>query len=444
MSTIKTTISVSIVILALFLGTGTASAGDSSVPTIFATIQAAIDDVGTVAGDTITLEAGTHNETGIHVTKSVTIAGTGIGSSILEATTSGIGIGLYIDADDVTVKDLTIRDYSQAVRFEMASGTIDGATFDTVRMEDCTSRGIEVHNATTVTNLLVTDSEFEDVNHGLRVSSSGHIDGAKFIDSEFIGGRIGIYEANDGGTSTMKNVEITGCLFKDIQTGQATGIFLEEIQDAYINNNTFTDTKRDFQLFKWYQASEKVSDVIFSNNVSTGSVSGCFTLFNAQHTSGQTEFDNIVAVNNSCDMTSSARAVYAGAHSSSSGDGGIGWDTVHITCNNFTGDFTFGVDYFDPGGVDGDTLGGATLDVENNWWDETVATDVEALMEEPSITDIDPFLVATATPDCLCLACEPDSKGKVTICHKGKTIRVSSRALPAHCTNHDDTCGACE
>lgn len=38
-----------------------AIAEDSSVPTDFTTIQAAIDDAGTVAGDTITLEAGTHN-----------------------------------------------------------------------------------------------------------------------------------------------------------------------------------------------------------------------------------------------------------------------------------------------------------------------------------------------------------------------------------------------
>ena len=433
------------------LGIGTAQAGDSSVPTMFATIQAAIDDVGTVAGDTITLEAGTHNEDNIHVTKSVTIAGTGIGSSILEATSSGAGIGFFPEADGITFRDLTIRDFSQAVRFFVSGGgTIDGTTFDAVRMEDCTSRGIEVHNTTTVTNLVVKNSEFEDVNHGLRVSSSGHIDGATFTDSDFIGGRIGIYEANDGGTSTMKNIEITGCLFKNIQDGQATGIFLEEIQNAYIDGNTFMNTSRDFQIFKWYQASEKVSNVTFSNNISTGSDRGCFTLFNAHHTSGQTDFDNIIAVNNSCDMTNGDRAVFAGAHSSTQStipsEGGTGWDSVHISCNNFTGNFTWGVQYFDPtpGGIDGDTLGGDTLDVQNNWWDETVPADVEALMEEPSITDSDPFLVSAADSSCLCLTCPTDSDGKSTICHKGKTISVSPRALPAHCVNHDDTCGACE
>lgn len=65
------------------LQTEASLAADSSVPTDFATIQAAIDDVGTVAGDTITVEAGTHIETNVQITKSVTILGTGIGSTTI-------------------------------------------------------------------------------------------------------------------------------------------------------------------------------------------------------------------------------------------------------------------------------------------------------------------------------------------------------------------------
>ncbi len=34
-------------------------------------------------------------------------------------------------------------------------------------------------------------------------------------------------------------------------------------------------------------------------------------------------------------------------------------------------------------------------------------------------------------------------KGKVTICHKGRTIRVSESALPAHLRHGDDR-GACD
>ena len=51
------------------------SAGDSSVPGDFATVQAAIDDAGTVAGDTITITVPGHSETNINITKAITIAG---------------------------------------------------------------------------------------------------------------------------------------------------------------------------------------------------------------------------------------------------------------------------------------------------------------------------------------------------------------------------------
>ena len=142
----------------------------------------------------ITVEAGTIAAAAVTlINKSVTIAGTGIGSTVIQPT----GIGFRVLADDVTIKDLTIEGGSQAIRFELANGTIDGTTIESVQMLDNTSRGIEVHNATTVTNLLIVDSSFENTNIGLRVSSSGHIDGAEFRDSLFDGNVIGIYEAND-------------------------------------------------------------------------------------------------------------------------------------------------------------------------------------------------------------------------------------------------------
>ena len=71
----KTTGNAVLCCCAMYLATSHAWAADSTVPGDFATIQAAIDDAGTVAGDTITLTAVGHTESFIHVTKAITIAG---------------------------------------------------------------------------------------------------------------------------------------------------------------------------------------------------------------------------------------------------------------------------------------------------------------------------------------------------------------------------------
>jgi hypothetical protein len=199
----------------------------------------------------------------------------------------------------------------------------------------------------------------------------------------------------------MKNVSISGCNFHDITSGQATAIFVEELQDAVIEGNTFADNGRDIQIFKWYQASVPVSNVVIRNNNSTGSTSGCFAIFNAEHSSGQTQFDGVTYTNNRCATAAgSTRAVYAGAQGGIADNGGIGWETVSISCNDFTGTYGFGVDYYDPDTVDGDTLGGASLDVTNNWWDTADPVAVEALMEEPSITNFLPLLNAPFDATC--------------------------------------------
>ena len=52
------------------------------------------------------------------------------------------------------------------------------------------------------------------------------------------------------------------------------------------------------------------------------------------------------------------------------------------------------------GGIDGDTLGGASLDVTNNWWDTVDEPTVLGLMQEPSITDFLPIL--TSPPGLVC------------------------------------------
>ena len=349
-----------------------------------------------MAGDTIILEATGHLESSIRVTKSVTIAGA-VGASLKPG-----GVGIYPDVDNVTIRDLTIDGGSQGVRFEKAGGTIDSTTLQGVTMLDCTSRGIEVHNATTVTNLLINECDFDNTNIGIRVSSSGHVDGVQFLDTTFQHNVIGIYEANDGGSSTMKDVLVSGCTFTDHAAGY--GIFVEELQDAVIEDNTFIDNRRDIQIFKWYQASVPVANVMIRNNTMTGTTDAVFAIFNAHHISGQTTFDGVSFTNNTAD-TADGSAVYAGAHSSWQNTtpslGGLGWDTVTVSCNTFLGITTAGngVRFWTPSQPLGQALGGATIDVTSNWWGTGDLPTVTALMQEPAITDFEPFLSFPPAPD---------------------------------------------
>jgi hypothetical protein len=332
MNTTKTMMASLSLILLLLGKTNTVWAADSAVPTDFATIQAAIDDAATMPGDTITVLAGTHAESNIQVTKSVTIAGQGIGTTIIQPGTGPIGFRPL--ADGVTLKDMTIENFSQAIRFELVGGTIDGTTLYRLLLLN-NLRGLEVHNATTMTNLMVEKSNFESTGFGLRVSSSGHLNGVKFLESTFLNNVIGIYEANNGGSSTMKDLEVKNCTFTN---HSSSAIFLEEIQDALIEGNNFVNNFRDIQIFKWYQASLPVSNVLIQKNTMTGTKSAIFAIFNAHHTSGQTTFNGVTFTGNAATidpaLAFNGSAVYTGAHSNfqnaTPSDGGLGWDTVEV------------------------------------------------------------------------------------------------------------------
>lgn len=352
------------------------------------------DAINAVGNSTINIAAGTYNESNIVIDTAVTIIGAGIGSTIIDP---GGAIGFRPFADNITITDMTIENGSQAARFEMAGGTIDSTTFERVSFLNNSSRGIEIHNATTVTNLLISECHFESAGKiGLRVSSSGHIDGADFLDTTFLNNDIGIYEANDGGSSTMKNVLIKGCTFEGHTFSQGTSIFVEELQDAVIEENTFLNNRRDIQIFKWYQAAVAVSNVVIRNNTMTGTTDAHFAIFNDEHSSGQTEFDGVIFENNTCSGTfnSGKGPVFAGGHSGAN-LGGIGWDTVIVRNNSFSGVVSpaKAVRYFNPGVPPGEVLGGTQLlNTSGNHWGTTDPAALDALMDIASVTDFTPMI----------------------------------------------------
>jgi len=79
----------------------------------FTTVQAAIDDAATAAGDVISIGAAMHTEAGITVDKDVTIQGAGAGSTIVQAHAmpgeAGDRVFFVPSGATVTIRDLTIR-----------------------------------------------------------------------------------------------------------------------------------------------------------------------------------------------------------------------------------------------------------------------------------------------------------------------------------------------
>ena len=387
-----------IVVLFLTIQAGLASSATIDVPGDFATIQEAID--ASVDGDRIRIAAGTHTENGIVVDKGLTIFGAGIGTTVIDAD-NPVAIVFLIVADNVTIRDMTVQNSSQVVRFFLDGGIIDNTLLRRINFLNNASRGIELHNNTTVTNLVVDQCNFESTGIAFRISSSGHLDGAVFQTSTFTSNNMAIYVANDGATSTMNDVMIRGNTFTDhTQEHGLTGIaiYFEEGQNVTIRNNMFVDNRRDIQILKWYQAEIPVSNINIRENVMMGTTDAVFAIFNADNAnSGQTRFENVRFVRNDA-MTSDASAVFAGAHSSfqsaDPSNGGIGWNTVIIRRNCFTGITTpeRAVRYFIPAGIlPAQALGGATLGVQRNWWGTPIQLSIELLMELPRITDYTPF-----------------------------------------------------
>lgn len=250
------------VVVLFGLANGSAQAAIINVPSTFATIQLAIDNAGTFNGDTILIAAGTHTESNVNITKELTIEGAGTGLTFLE----GVRV-LFPKADNITIKNLTLRDSTTGIRFELAFGTIANAVINNVEFLNNSSRGIEIHNDTTVTNLQVVDSFFDNPGKlGIRMASTAVADGISIIGTDFQNHFIAFYQANDDGTGHLRDLHVDDSTFTD----DIVGVYAEEIRDSLIENSTFTGVGVGFNVFKAYEtAGFDVENIVIQNNTFT-------------------------------------------------------------------------------------------------------------------------------------------------------------------------------
>ena len=246
----------------------------------FSTITAALA-AANPAGDTIQVCDGTYAEGTIVVAKEVVIDGVNRDATLVNVIASGT-FGFQVQADNVTISDLVIQEIgggavsgANAIRYQSASA-LDNEVVSNVVIRDFldgSARAIEISGAT-MNDLSVTNSTFSNNLYGMRLSSTSQVDGLLLTGNSFtapVNGsdftRIGLYQANDGATSTLRDLQATGNTFTNLSL---SGIFVEELRDSLISLNQFTGNYTGIIIDKRYvNSGTDVSSVEISGNTFT-------------------------------------------------------------------------------------------------------------------------------------------------------------------------------
>jgi hypothetical protein len=240
-------------------GSNTCSVVTPSCDTIAAAVAAA------TAGDTILLGATTHAVAStINLNKTLTITGAGEGSTIIQP---AAGIAVFsARADDLALSDFTIQGGGIGVTFQNVSSS--GAQISNVTFSGQTARGIDFSLVAPVSDVTIASCTFATNAIGIRMASNSKISGLTITDTAFTGNTYGIYGANDGNSSTLSGVTITGSTF----TNQVNySIYVEELRDALIEDNTFVGGTTAIGILKFYASNgQAISNVTIRRNQFSG------------------------------------------------------------------------------------------------------------------------------------------------------------------------------
>jgi hypothetical protein len=167
---------VKVCVLSLLLWSAFAFAAELYVPTVYPTIQAAINAAN--SGDTIIVAAGTYREN-LNITKSITIRGVDRNLVILEPTVAGYGIGIAGAGNTVTIKNITINAGSAQYFMVHVSG-ISEFTIENVKIKGAGKTvtpggqplgGLDLNG---VSNAVIRDVEISDVSrNGVALTNTG-------------------------------------------------------------------------------------------------------------------------------------------------------------------------------------------------------------------------------------------------------------------------------
>jgi len=322
--------------------------GVLNVPTIaYPTIQAAINAAS--PDDIISVGAGTYDEN-LDINKQLTIQGVGKGIDPLTNTIidpSSGSYGIYIH-QPVNLKDLRVTGApSHGIRIERSSiGRLDfsGVTWENIASSGNGERGVEIHNDTDVSNMVITNCEFvSNVAQGLRTASNVVVNGLVITDSTFNGNSYGIYLQGTINGVTILRSEFNNSTYYGgymTETGPLTNLVIE---DSEFNNNVFG-------LVIWNEQDNTditITSTLFQNNDKDGVFIG-----------GNTLADVLIQGSEVLNNDRLGLGYYGIDFNTDSGV----MNNVAVHYTNITG-HTFG------GGVrNSDAVATAIVDATCNWW----------------------------------------------------------------------------
>jgi len=231
----------------------------------YPTITLAIDDA--IDGDTIEVAAGTYLESEMHIDKSLTIQGAGRSDTIVDV--DGKTEGFYIDTDNVTIKDLTVKNAGlDNIVFSFV--TVSNATIDNIASLDSEFAGLKVHNST-ITNLVINNCLFSgNATHGMRVSETGGgVDGMTITNSHFDGNNgTGVSFYGSVTDALIENSTFNDNLFNAGEENLGNGIYVERLSGTTFTNVTANNNHLAGCNINLYDACENLvfNDCTFMGN----------------------------------------------------------------------------------------------------------------------------------------------------------------------------------
>ena len=249
----------------------------------YCTIQSAIDAVATVAGNTITVDAGTYAEN-VVVSKSLTIlgpnagvnacSGTRVAEAIVVPATAAISSGelFHVAASGVTISGFTLDGDNTSITSGFTS--TNGADIDAAEGITVYETGI---NNLTVTNNIIQNLSYFGVtlyDYPAGVPSSGHVIADNKIRD------LGTYDAGSGislwggGVLLYNNqyAAVTNNCMDNVRMGVQTGNFSQAnpgtAASQVISGNTMTNVRRRGIFHNLFYGT--ASGYTVSNNTITG------------------------------------------------------------------------------------------------------------------------------------------------------------------------------
>jgi hypothetical protein len=204
------------------------------------------------AGDTIHIADGTYAGAGnqnVVINKAITLDGNSL-ATIFDPDTNVTSV-FEVYASNVTIRDMTLQGVTAegltswwAVRLYQPTaggGALANILFDNVHFLNNASRGIELHNSTTVTGLVIQNCVFDGNEIGIRLASSNPmapgatVDGMTINTTEFKNqSKAGLYQHASSG---IRDLNVLNSTF-DSNTEAA--IRVSELRESSIVGNTFT------------------------------------------------------------------------------------------------------------------------------------------------------------------------------------------------------------